>query len=246
MRAALLGRGPDPAASLSRGGCRARAARRVGPHVALLLLGLVSALPCQAQLDEWLSIGVSAARAEIRMEGFRARDEIWSGTLLGIEGRATLWRFEAQGEYREGRLEPQHVEGGSNRVVSARASLGISPFSWLTIAGGPRFTVVDTSDGDRDIVRWRIEARGTGPLIAGIVRGFASIGGSVGGTDLRADRALDGGGGEIGIVVGSQGRPLWGRLGYRMERESLVRGSSETLETTFLSFGVAVPRDMRR
>jgi hypothetical protein len=194
----------------------------------------------RAQTGERLVLGVSAARAEMRMVGFEPEAESLSGPLFGVEGRASLWWMHARGEYRQGRLEREGPEG-STRVVTARAGLGIHPFPWLAITAGPSIWTVDTDEGDRRITRWRVEAHGSSPLIPGVATGFATIGGSVAGTGLDWGVPFRSAGGEAGILLGGLSRPMWARLGYRMDREYLSDGSWQAVETAYLTVGVSVP-----
>ena len=215
----------------------------VRPVVMALLMLCSAVTPCAAQIGEWLSLGLSAARTEIRAEEFDDDEEVISGWLYGIEGQATLWRLHVRAEYRQGRPDQENLDGASTRVATARASFGVRPIPWVAVTGGPTYTTIDLPDGDRNILRWRVEAHGNAPIVAGVVSAFASLGGTVAGTDLEGFSPLGGGGGELGIVLGAEDRPVWARLGFRMEREtSFEDGASQTLETTYITIGVAAPR----
>lgn len=216
-----------------------RLARRVVTLAAVL--ACAHAQPGVAQPGERLALGVSAARSQMRTVGFGSEPEQLSGFLLGIEGRASFWWLHARGEYRQGRLDRESPGGSAAEVIEARASLGIRPFSWLALTAGPSFSKVGI-DGYPLVVRWQVELHGAVPLIQGIASGFASIGGSVAGTDVDYGSPFRSGGGEVGLLLGGPDRPIWARLGYRVQRENLLGGSWQTAETTHLAVGVSVPK----
>lgn len=211
---------------------------------ALVALWLAVALPttASAQPHEWVALGGTVSVEDIRMEGFGIGPEKLTGLLYGVEGRATWWRLYAQGEFRQGRLAQDHLDGSSTRVVSARASVGVRVLPGIVVAGGPRWSSVGTPGGTRRILRWRAEVIGNAPLIPHLASGFASVAGSVAGTDVDGLAGFEGGSGEVGLLVAPAERPVWARIGYRLERELLLFGSSHTAETAFLSIGVSVPR----
>jgi hypothetical protein len=212
--------------------------------VAAALAMLACALPATGagQSNELLSIGVSAAATDIRMVGFGVGDETIEGMLYGVEGRASLWRLHLSGEYRQGRLSQEHLGGVSTRVWSARGRLGVRVLPWVVIAAGPSVSTVGSPGGNRQIVRWRVEGLGSLPLIQDVVSAFASIGGSVAGTDVQQAMPMEGGGGEVGLLVAPEGRSIWARIGYRLDREFLLPGTSQTVETGYLSIGLSAPR----
>ncbi len=191
-------------------------------------------------MDERVVLGVSAAHTRMELKGFGAVPASLSGLLYGVEGRATLWHVQARGEYRQGHLDRSGTGLPSGDVIVARASIGIQPLPWLAVTAGPRYSRVKADDGNRHELRWRVELHGSGPLVPGLVRGFASVSGSVAGKGI--DWGEPSGGGELGVMVGGIDRPLWARLGYRMDREYLSGASREAVETVYLAIGVAVPR----
>jgi hypothetical protein len=222
------------------------AAYRLGRAILPVLVALLLPSTVAAQADEWIGVGGTLALEDIRMEGFGNGDEKLTGLLYGVEGRISWWRVYAQGEFRQGRLSQDHLDGSSARAVSARASVGLKVLPGVVIAAGPRWSSVGTPDGTRRILRWRAELIGRAPLIPDVASGFATLSGSVAGTDVDGLAGFEGGGGEVGLLVAPTGRPVWARVGYRLERESLLFGSSHTAETAFLSVGVSVPRSDTR
>jgi hypothetical protein len=216
--------------------------RRLRQGVVVIGLAWVFGLPVSgsAQMGERLSLGVTGAYAQLRTKWLGAEDETLAGPLLGIEGRASQWHLHARGEYRQGRLE---ADGplGSSRVISARAALGVQLLPWLVLSAGPRLWRVELDSGDRNVLRWGVELHGSAPLIVGLATGYASLGTSVAGTAIDRAVALRSTGGEVGVFVGGLARPLWARLGYRMDREHLSSGSFHAVETTYLAVGVSVP-----
>ena len=219
----------------------ARRLARSLPLAACLGIALLCPGPGLAQTSERVGLGVTAAHSRLRMTGFGGGDETLSGFLYGVEGRASWWRLHVRGEYRQGRLE-RDGSGGSSRVISARAGFGVRPVEWIAVTAGPRVTSVDLRGDDELIVRWVVEAHASGPIIAGIATAFASVGGPVAGTGMDWDDPWRSLGGEVGILVGGVESPVWGRLGYRVDREALVAGPWQSAETVFVSVGVSVPR----
>jgi hypothetical protein len=127
-------------------------------------------------------------------------------------------------------------------VWSARGRLGVRVLPWVVIAAGPSVSTVGSPGGNRQIVRWRVEGLGSLPLIPDVMSAFASIGGSVAGTDVQQAMPMEGGGGEVGLLLAPEGRPIWARIGYRLDREFLLPGTSQTIETGYLSIGLSAPR----
>jgi len=193
------------------------------------------------QVGEQLVLGVSAARAQTRAVAAGVPEQRLSGPLFGIEGRASRWRLHARGEYRQGRLA-RDGSSGSVRVILAEAGVGIQPVPWVALTAGPRYSS-GISAGQGDLLRWRVALHVEAPLIAGLASAFGSIGGSVAGASMDSSEPFRNAGGEIGLRVGGPQRPLWGRLGYRMDRDYLAGGPWEAIETVYLSVGVSVPRN---
>lgn len=218
--------------------------RRESAWVIAAGLSCVLAGPAGAQSPEWAAIGLSAAWQDIRMFGYGAGgEESLDGMLYGVEARASFWRLRASGEYRQGRLWQHHLAGADTRVISARASLGVQLFDWVALVGGPLVTRVGTPAGDRQTVRWRIGTALSVPLVGDLVEGFATVAGSVAGTAVEGVIVPEsGGGGEVGLVIAPEGRPVWARLGYRVDREYMHVDESQTIETAFLTVGVSIPR----
>jgi hypothetical protein len=48
-------------------------------------------------------------------------------------------------------------------------------------------------------------------------------------------------GGDVGLLLGGVDSPIWGRLGYRVDRESLLAGPWQSAEIVYVSVGVSVP-----
>jgi hypothetical protein len=192
-----------------------------------------------AQTDEDAAIGVSVARTSARVSGFGAGLETLTGTLFGVEGRASAWWLHARGEYRQGRLRSELSGEPSRDAVFASASLGVRPLPWLALTAGPRFVTIDADNSSRRVLRWRVQLHGSGPLIPDLAWGFASLGGSVAGNDAES---ASGGGGEVGVRFARQGYPIWATLGYRLDREQLTDGSWQAVELVYLGMGLSPGR----
>jgi hypothetical protein len=218
--------------------------RRGSACIVVGALLCVLATPVDGQSPEWAAIGLSAAWHDIRMFGYgTGGEESLDGMLYGVEASASFWRLRASGEYRQGRLWQHHLAGADTRVISARASLGVQLFPWVALVGGPLVTSIGTPAGDRRTIRWRVGTALSVPLVGDLVNGFATFAGSVAGTAVQGVIVPEsGGGGEVGLMIAPEGRPVWARLGYRVDREYLQVDQSQTIETAFLTLGVSIPR----
>lgn len=216
-------------------------ALHVLPLAACVAVAFAGPGAAAAQTTERLGLGLTAAHTRLRMVGFDGGDERLEGLLYGAEGRGSWWRLHARGELRQGRLD-REGPGGSSRVILARAGLGVRPVEWVALTAGPRITSVDLGDEDELIVRWQIEMHASGPIVDGFATAFASVDGSVGGTDMNWDEPLRSVGGEVGLLLGGVETPVWGRIGYRVDRELLSGGPWQSGETIYVSLGLSVPR----
>lgn len=219
----------------------ARRTVRALPLATCVALALAGPDPAAAQTGERLGLGLTVAHTRLRMVGFERRDQRLEGLLYGVEGRGSWWRLHARGEFRQGRLD-RDGPGGSSRVILARAGIGLRPVRWIALTAGPRITSVDLGGEDELIVRWQVEMHASGPIVDGIATAFASVDGSVGGTDMSWDDPLRSVGGEVGLLLGGIESPVWGRIGYRVHRELLSGGPWQSGEVVYLSLGLSVPR----
>jgi len=220
------------------------AARRAAyalPLAACMAVVLAAPPAADAQTNERLGLGLTAAHTRLRMVGFEGGSDRLEGFLYGAEGRGSWWRLHARGEFRQGRLDRDR-RGGSSRVILARAGVGVRPLRWIALTAGPRITSVDLGDEDELIVRWQVEMHASGPIVDGFATAFASVDGSVGGTDMNWDEPLRSVGGEVGLLLGGIESPVWGRIGYRVDRELLSGGPWQSGETIYVSLGLSVPR----
>jgi len=207
--------------------------------VASLALALGAPQRALAQVADQLALGLSAARAQTRAVGPGVPELRLSGTLLGVEGRASVWRLHLRGEYRQGELDRDGATG-SDRVILAEAAVGIQPVPWVALAVGPRYSSgVSAGEGS---LRWRLALHLEAPLVPGLAAAFASVAGSVAGASMDWSEPFRNAGGEMGLRVGAGDRPIWGRLGYRMDRDYFEGGRWEAVETVYLAVGVSVPR----
>lgn len=223
----------------------------IGPLSAWALaatLALAPLAPAQAQEGDWVAIGLTSAWSDISMHGYGGGgEESLDGMLYGVEARGSFWRLWVGGEYRQGRMWQDHLRGARTRVISARGSVGISVLPWMAVTAGPHLSRVGTPAGDRQIVRWRLGTVLTVPLVGDLLQGVASVAGSVAGTAAEgAGFAGSGGGGEVGLRIEPLGRPIWARLGYRVDREYLQLDRSHHIQTAFLTVGVSIPRATSR
>jgi len=204
----------------------------------LCLTVLTTALPGRVagQTENRFFLGLSAARTQLHI--FERLGDA-GGFLYGVEGGGSFWRMRVRGEYRLGSVAPD-PSGDHVDVSSARALLGVELLPWMAIEGGPRYTAVRLTEGTRRVLRWRIGLAGDVPMIPRRMSGFYAAGGSFAGTDIGGV-GVPGGGGEIGLEVMPNGSS-WIRLGYRLDREYLSAGPSQTFQTAFLTLGISMTR----
>ena len=199
---------------------------------ALLLIALCAASTAQAQ--GWkLSFGIGGGQ-EISRSLIVTTPERVSGMVFGGEGAATRGRFATRIRYAQGRVTN---DSAGRDVAEGEVLLGYKARPWLTVWFGPHArTFVVPGQSDRRWLLWsgRVTARGT--LFPGRVATFVELWQGVTGSLSRPAESVTGGGAEAGLDVRLARRPVWGRLGYRIE-QGRANGRRETVEAITLTVG---------
>jgi hypothetical protein len=204
-----------------------------------LALAFVAAL-CVASAAEgqarWnVSFGVGGAQEIAHSRIGTTRDRL-SGLVLSGEAIATRGHFVARLRYGQGRVTS---DTAGRDVAEGEALLGYKPRPWLTVWVGPHArTFVVPGQSDRRWLFWsgRVAARGS--LFPGRVESFVELWQGFTGNINRPVGSASGGGAETGIEVRLARRPLWARLGYRIEQgRASGGGRRETVEAITLTVG---------
>jgi hypothetical protein len=162
------------------------------------------------------------------------------GTMLAGFAMGQLGRFELEGRYLQGTLQPQDTASGRREFVQGQLALGYPATPWLTARTAVRARAYVTTAGTERWVTWLLGLRVEAPLIGTTVRGDVglwralALSANVGSSEGRAGR-----GGDAGITLQLPSRPLWLRLAYAIDRSSVAGAARrETLEEFTLTVGV--------
>lgn len=207
----------------------------------VIMLGLAStqAAPVSAQS---ITFAPSVGRADVRTASTGAPDVARRGWIFGALGEGSFGWLRLRGSYHSGRLEGTSGGAiGTVRVHRGGAYLGPELAPGVVLGAGPWISHVPAAGGGRTILRWRVVAELSLWMIPERMSGYATLGGSLAGSDIEAPLHLGGGGGEVGLRWAPPGSWVRAALGYRLDREALALGGHQTFETASLSLGVAVP-----
>ena len=207
-------------------------------HLATLLgLALCAATPLGAQWGGHVAAGLGATREIVRARagggGAAAR---FTGTVLGGEAVVRRGQFSVRLRYAQGRVTS---DAAARDVAEGAALLGYAPRSWLAISAGPEArTFIAPGLSDRRWLFWTARARGRGAIFPGRLDSFVEVWQGLGGGRLsRPATPARGGGLELGLEARLPGRPLWGRLAYRIDQGRASGGIKETVEGFTLTLG---------
>ncbi len=212
---------------------------RSGLAVAISL----SAAPAVALAQSALGITFGAAVSTVRVnsQSGASVDQL-SGVMAGGEGKLSLWKASLDLRYFEGSADSSG-EGDGKDIVEGEALLGFRPLHWLTVKLGPHIRSMISDLGTQRWVFWEIRLRGEATLGIPILKGYLE-GWNVIGDKLDVSEPMDRGQGlEGGLKLQSAGRPLWARLGYRMDHSRLGGGArTETMEQLVATVGFSLGR----
>lgn len=206
--------------------------------------GLALALPA------WLVIPGSATGQGIRPSGgasvivarvesrTNSQNEQLSGTLLGGEGRVARDRLLLDVRYFQGRVEPR-VTGRSRDVVEGEAMVGVRLVRWAVLRTGPRVRTLITPQQSERWLAWDVRARGEAALASSTLRSYVEFWGVLAGSVNTGETFNHGTGVEAGLMLSPASSPLWGRIGYRLDRGSVDGGARrQTVQGLILTAGV--------
>ena len=160
--------------------------------------------------------------------------------MLAGFARGQLGRFELEGRYLQGVLQPQDAASARREFVQGQLAVRYRATPWLTAQTAARARAYVTPAGTERWVTALLGLRVEAPLIGTTVRGDVglwralALSASVGSSAGRSGR-----GGDAGITLQVPSRPLWLRLAYAIDRSSVAGvARSETLEEFTLTVGV--------
>jgi len=197
------------------------------------------AVQLHAQARWEVSVGASGAQEIVRSRPDTTRERrsglVFTGEAVATRGR----RLVARVRYGQGRVTADTGTPPSPRrnVVEGEALFGYKVRPWLTLWVGPHArTFVVTGLSDRRWLFWSGRATARGGLFPG-VESFLELWQGFTGTLSRPAGSASGGGAEAGLELRLARRPLWARLGYRIEQGRANGGPRETVEAFTLTVG---------
>lgn len=189
-----------------------------------------------AAQSKWQTSFGAGGGQEIARSRIGTTRERVSGMVFAGEGMATRGRFVARLRYGQGRVTNDTT---GRDIAEGEVLLGYKARPWLTVWVGPHArTFVVPGQSDRRWLLWsgRVTARGT--LFPGRVTSFVELWQGFTGSLSRPPGSVTGGGAEAGLDLRLARRPIWGRLGYRIEQGRAASiGRRETVEAITLTLG---------
>jgi hypothetical protein len=214
--------------------------RRAAVVALALALGVRPPLPLAAQVPSRFSGGLGVQGLHVLTE-VGPQVQRLSGTMLGGEGRLRFGPVRIHAEYWQGTVDPDSGAATSRDVVEGQLLLGVRPWAWLTLRVGPHARAYVTPAGTQRWLMWETQIRLEPVLVPGRVHGYLDVW-RVAGASVNVPEAFsDGAGGAAGMVVQLARSPLWGRLGYGIERIRLGGGRSESVDRLTLTVGIGRP-----
>lgn len=168
-------------------------------------------------------------------------DQKLSGIVLGGQARTAIGRFVLALAYSQGRLSADSGPAADRDLVDGSLLVSAQPVPWLTVQAGPHARAfVSALGGTERWLFWQVGARAERAVIPGLLlvhtELWLALASSVN-VDPGSGRAH---GGEVGLTIRAPGSPLFGRLGYVVDRARLANGvRTETVERVILSVGLS-------
>lgn len=191
------------------------------------LLLLTSPVVAWAQLPRGRVSGtlvLTRLDTEVVPLGGQATNESFTGLAYGFEGALPLWKLELGLRYINGSLD-----NGDGNVdldfVEGEVFLGLRPLPWVVLKAGPHARSFKTVAGVERWLFWEIRARAEAGLLSPRLGTYFEFWGALVG-DVNFGRSFGSGrGAEAGLTYELGSVPLWGRLGYRVDRGTVGGGS---------------------
>jgi len=163
-----------------------------------------------------------------------------AGTVLGGLVTARRGKFELEGRYLQGVLQPQDDASPRRDLVQGQLVLGFRATPWLSAHTGPRARSYITPAGTERWLVWLLGGRVESPIVGTTVRGHVELWRALAlSANVGSDVGRTGRGGDAGVTVQPPGGPVWFRLAYGIDQNA-VRGAArrETVEEFTLTVGV--------
>jgi len=151
---------------------------------------------------------------------------------------ATAAGFESSVQLRRMALAVRYAEGGRD-LGEGSLAVRYMPTSWFTLQAGPHARHYTTPlSGPERLVTWRLGGRGDFALVGSSVRGHAMLWRALA-LAVNVEPGSGGGsasGGEVGVTVHLDPRPLWFALAYGIDQAQVKaaswRSNANTLTLT--------------
>jgi len=198
-----------------------------------LVVLLLCATPLAAQ---WQVSGGLGATREITRSRLSTGGARFTGSVLGGEVQVRRRPIALRLRYAQGRVTN---DSSARDVAEGAALLGYEPLPWLGVWAGPDArTFIASGLSDRRWLFWTARLRARGAIFPGRLESFGELWQGMSGRLSRPDVAAHGGGFEVGVEARLPGRPIWARVGYRVEQGRASGGIKETVEGFSLLAGM--------
>lgn len=198
-------------------------------------LGALSS-PLAAQARWELSLGATGGRETVRSRTDTLRERL-SGAVFTGEALVTRKRLALRLRYGQGRVTADPGTVMARDVAEGEALLGYTARPWLTLWLGPHARTYGTALGDQRWLFWSARVSARGSLFPGRVESFVELWQGFSGRVSRPASSASGRGAEAGLHLRLASRPLWARLGYRVEQGRVGASRRETVEAVTLTVG---------
>jgi hypothetical protein len=214
----------------------------VSRRIALLILGALVLLPArgEAQIPRTSVAGTLLLtrldREVVPLSG-NPSNENFTGVALGLQGTVPLWVFELDVRYLNGKLNSKNPDVDLD-LVEAEVLLGLRPLPWIVLKAGPHARAFQTVQSTERWLFWEIRARAEAGLLAPRLGTYLEFWGALVGNVNFGPSFGSGRGAEAGLTYHFGTVPLWGRIGYRVDRGSVSGGAIfDSVQQVLIGFG---------
>jgi len=191
----------------------------------------VATAPVRAPRPAQTEAGAPATNVTVTAAGLITNVRI--GSIV-----ATAAGFESSVQLRRMALAVRYAEGGRD-LVEGSLAVRYMPTSWFSLQAGPHARHYTTPlSGPERLVTWRLGGRGDFALVGSSVRGHAMLWRALA-LAVNVEPGSGGGsasGGEVGVTVHLDPRPLWFALAYGIDQAQVKaaswRSNANTLTLT--------------
>jgi len=197
-------------------------------------------MPAVVRAQETPQIGLFAGATAIRVrDAANGRVQTLTANVPTGQLTASVGRFfVADAFYAQGTLTPQGTFAARD-YVEGRLLGGVRIVKSLSIMAGPHARSYVLSSGTRRRLLWELRGTLETPVVSSLASARLDVWTAVSGNS-NIDETLDHArGGEAALTVHIPRSPVWGKLGYRVERASFdAAARAETVEGLVFTIGV--------